>query len=487
MDSHEFREPDPLFGTPVERQQAREAERIRREGVRQPARAEHSTAPAHYQPSGDLKDWVFLSTDAEFYDQFTGERMSVSAFNLAKAPITPTVEVEKPNGDVQNKKFPAARTLIEFLGGQVCANVMYRPDVADRFFWCDGIRYVNAYLPVTIPATDTSWERGQAWRTCEAHIRNILTGADANAVIRWMAHNVQFPGRKILWAPVIVGVPGDGKTTLTKMLQAAMGATNVRPVSPESMFSEFTGWAEGSAVSVLEEIRVHGNSRHDAMNKLKPLITNETIEVVAKGKAGKIIANVTNYMALTNHEDALALDDDDRRWGVFKTRFKSRVQLLAETDRAYWDRLHGAIDRHPEIIRGWLLSVDLSEFSRVEGPETTAAKRNMIAATRSTAESELAEAIALGGFGIAEDALATDCLREAVKRQGGAPLNSKALEATMTKLGWVRYPDPVWWRSRNRRTYYRMTTEREALPADAIKAEIQRALDATEANEHAQM
>lgn len=431
------------------------------------------------EPSGDLTDWIFLSGDGEFFNQFTGERMSVSSFNLAMAPMTPDVEGTGPTGNATRKRYKPADTLVKYLGGKVASTTQYRPDIPVRHFWCFNIAYANSYLPLNVPPTVPDWRQHEAWQICDQHVRNILQD-DADEIVRWMAHNVQHPGKKILWAPIVVGVQGDGKTTLMKILQAAMGAVNVSPVSPESMFSDFTGWAEGSAVNVLEEIRVHGNSRYDAMNKLKPLITNDTIEIVAKGKAGKIIPNVTNYMALTNHEDALALDDNDRRWGVFKTRFQSRKALLAETDRAYWTALHNAIDRHPSVIRGWLLAVDLSDFSRVEAPKTTAAKRRMIEATRSPAEAELAEAIECGGFGIAPDAVATDCLRQAIKAQGGLPLNSKALEAAMTKMGWVRYPVPVWWRARNRRTYYRQTPDIDGLADDALKAAIQRKLDATD-------
>jgi hypothetical protein len=427
----------------------------------------------------DLAEWVFLSSDNEFYHRRTSERMGVAAFNLAMIPFTPAVSYEKPNGEIVNKKFPPSKTLVEYLEGKVVAHTMYRPDVPDQFFSVDGIEYVNSYLPHTVPNADPDWKSKEAWKVCKQHIENIL-GGEAHLIIKWMAHNVQKPGKKILWSPVIVGVQGDGKTTLYKMMMAAMGQANVGVVSPEAMFSDFTGWAEGSCVKVLEEIRVHGNSRHNAMNKLKPLITNDSVEVVRKGQDGKQIANVTNYMALTNHMDALALDEGDRRWGVFKTRFETRQHMLAELDDAYWSRLHGAIDREPEVIRGWLLAVDLSCFNRVVGPETNAHKMTMIEATRSPQEADIKEALELGGFGVAADVAATDCINSVIQGQGGRQAQTSVLANIMRELGWQKFGATVKWKGKNRRIYYKPGPDFEGLDEGGMMRVFRAKLDATD-------
>ena len=413
-----------------------------------------STKPKREEPESPLEKWAYLSGDNEFYHTETGQVMGVSAFNLAMSPITPTVEVEKPNGDVSYKKLQAAKTLIDHMDGAVVHGSMYRPDIDVPFFSVEGVEYVNSYLPCSTPAHDPNWRANDAWRVCEAHIQNIL-GEDAKVIIQWMAHNVQKPGKKILWAPVIVGVQGDGKTTLSKMLASAMGVKNVSPVSPESMFSDFTAWAEGSCVKVLEEIRVHGNNRYDAMNKLKPLITNDTVEVVRKGKDGKQVINVTNYMALTNHMDALALDDGDRRWGVFKTRFESRAQMLSELDDTYWQTLHSAIDCHSGAIRGWLLDVDISGFNRVAGPDVSAFKRAMIDSTKPADQQDVEQAIELGWLGVSTDLLATDCLNSALFDLSGVRMNTRRLAAALDLVGFVKVEGTLKWRQRNRKLWRR--------------------------------
>lgn len=403
---------------------------------------------------GVLLEWVYLSADNEFCRYSTGERMSRAAFDLSMAPITPLIELPTKDGSDALKKLSPAKTLIEHMGGVVVSNTMYRPDVRGLVLERDGVVYMNSYLPSSVPDADPNWEAHGAWKIVRDHIHNIIPDG-GDMLIRWLAHNAQHPGMKILWAPIIVGVQGDGKTTIGKVAQAAMGAKNVQPVSPEAMFSDFTGWAEGGCVKVLEEIRVHGNSRATAMDKLKPLITNDNVEIVRKGKDGKQIANVTNYIALTNHMDALAIDEGDRRWGVLRTRFESREQVMSELTYEYWSKLHDAIDCNPEVVRGWLLSIDLSDFNRHAAPPMSGAKMDMIEASRSALDADIREAISLGGYGVCPDVLATDCLNEIIKANGGRAASTSTMSNALRECGWIKFPATVKWDRKNRRVYYR--------------------------------
>jgi hypothetical protein len=438
-------------------------------------------APKTPPPGMALDQWAFLSGDNEFWHAPTGRRMTLTAFNLAMSPYTPFVEFTKPDGEVVEKKLSASKTLINHLDGVVAHTTMYRPDASENdleTFDVEGVPYVNSYQPQSVPEAVSDWQGHDAWRRCQKHILDILGEATGWLVIKWMAHNVQHPGKKILWALIIVGVQGDGKTTLSKMLGAAMGFQNVSPVSPEAMFSEFTAWAEGACVKVLEEIRVHGNSRHNAMNKLKPLITNDQVEVVRKGKDGKQVVNVTNYLALTNHMDALALDEGDRRWGVFKTRFENRAEMLTQFDAEYWAALHDGIDQHPGVIRSWLLSIDLTDFNRVAGPEIGEHKRAMIDATKPADQMDVEEAIACGWHGVTESLLATDCLNSAILNQTGQRLSTSRLSNALMQLGWVKIPGTLKWSGTNRRLWFK----KSAMLGGASPSKLRAILDTSDTN-----
>lgn len=428
-----------------------------------------------------LREWIFLSADCVFYNVRTSESMSKTAFDLSMSPITPMVEFEKDDGTTTQKKFPPSKTLIEYLGGEVVSHAMYAPQYVDRFFHADGIRYVNAYLPRTVPAADPDWQGHEAWRVCQAHIENVFT-SNAKTLIQWMAHNVQFPGVKILWSPILIGVEGDGKTTVANMLKVAMGRPNVQDVSTEALFSDFNSWAEGACVRVMDEIRVPGERRTAAMNKLKPVITNETVEVVRKGKDGKEIINVTNYIAMSNHLDALALTENDRRWAVMKTRFDSKAELNAAINDEYWENLASAWRDNPGVVRGWLMNVDLSDFNRTVAPAMNDAKRMMIDASRSAIDGDIREALELGGEGIGPAVIATDCLNARMKELGGRSVNTTTLANIMRELGWVRYEFTVKWKTRSRRIYYKPSLIPEGIEGATLTSHLRMLLDETDAS-----
>jgi len=154
------------------------------------------------------------------------------------------------------------------------------------------------------------------------------------------------------------------------------------------------------------------------------------------------VPNTTNYVALTNHEDALVLDDNDRRWGVFRTKFKNRDELLATLDEDYWKKLHEAIENSPGVIRAWLLEVDLTDFNPYAAPALTEAKRNMIRASRSGAAEEI-EAVLGTQKGVTEQAILSPALNEALRKVGCGVPKGRGLKRAMEELGFKSFKNVV--------------------------------------------
>lgn len=405
------------------------------------------TAPANdneeSQSNRMVREWAFVAAQRKFIHVPTMRLLDVDAFNLEHLHI---MEQELP----ETKKMKPAEFVRRIANSSVVHDLMYLPTMwnGDPFFTLDGIKYLNTYNANTVPVSDPNWELHDAWQVCLRHIQNIIPDG-WEQVLQWLAHNVQHPGKKILWAPVIVGIPGDGKTTLSKMLTAAMGRNHTQAVGPDTLNSDFNGWAEGKCVTTFEEIRAKGHSRHDFMNKLKPLITNEVVDVVSKGKNSRNVINTQNYLALSNFRDALVLDSDDRRWGVFFTRFTSSDQLKRETGAAYWARVNDyAIKEHAAVIRGWLLSVDLSSFDPNESPAMTDAKRFMIGHSFSSDAQSIAEIVGAGAYGVNHDVIETKALNDALKSQEGRPMQTSRMAAALRELGFAKIEKTIKWNGR---------------------------------------
>lgn len=378
-----------------------------------------------------LTQWVYVEATKTFINLKTMRQLTVEAFNMTHAALLssydPAAAGKKPN---------AALYLMKDNFGKAVHNTMYLPTMwnGDPIFEIDGIRYLNTYNDIWTPKTDANWQQHEAWKICEQHLRNILPN-DWQDVLMFMAHNVQYPGKKILWAPIIVGIQGDGKTVLAKMMAAAMGAKNTKVVGLQATRSEFNSWAEGSCLAVFEEIRAPGHSRHDFMNKLKELITNDVIDVVAKGRDGRNVVNTQNYMALSNFRDALAIDEHDRRWGVFFTKFKDRSEVVTTFDHDYWCKVNDyAIKGFPEVIRGWLMSIDLSGFDRNAGPKMTEAKLAMAKNSMNEHTQSVQEAIEIGGRGVSREIVSTRCLSAVLGYLERTSINTSRMSSALQTL-----------------------------------------------------
>jgi hypothetical protein len=106
------------------------------------------------------------------------------------------------------------------------------------------------------------------------------------------------------------------------------------------------------------------------------------------------------------------------------------------------------------VLRGWLLSVDLSDFDRFDAPSMTDAKIAMIEASRSPLSADIREAIALGGLGVGRDVLVTDMLNDLVKTMGGRSASTTTMSSIMREMGWARLEKTVKWNGKPRRVYY---------------------------------
>ncbi len=465
------------YGREIRPMQMREVEFARIAEIAATDKQEIADPEEPEQSRGGFFDWTYLKARGVFRNIETGEECKTDAFNLAFAAVVP--DMVASNG--RTYRPTAAKYVLNDLGVEQAHDVLYWPKAAKfgMFFEHDRVRYVNSYLPNRVPKADQNWQSHPAWQVVQDHLRQILP-IDWKQLVKWMAHNVQHPGEKILWAPIIKGVQGDGKTTIYRVMMAVMGEKNVREISTQELTSEFNAWAEGSCVAVLEEIRIKGHNRHDAMNKLKPVVSNTTVSVVRKGRDGRNVPNCTNYMALTNHEDALALDADDRRWGVFFTKYRSREEMLAETGPEYWDRLHSAYQDNPGVIRGWLENIDLSDFDCNAAPEPTDAKKLMIELSRGEAEASVIEAIEMGAFGVDKLVIATDCLNDTIKANGGYQLQSVILFKILTSLGYEKVDKAFKWKKKTRRLYVHKSKAEWMEMNDLHREEIRELLDKTE-------
>lgn len=194
------------------------------------------------------------------------------------------------------------------------------------------------------------------------HVGHLLADpVEQRMLIDWMSWVVQNPGRHVNYAVLLQGVEGDGKTFFAEMMRVVMGISNVNIASANTVIkSDFSDWAYGACLCAIEEIRLVNNRATDkweAINKIKPFITNHIIEVHPKGLPVFNAVNTMSYMLFSNFRDALPIDDNSRRYNVLFSRWQTREAIHGFKDEHphYYERLYATLSESPGALRKWLL------------------------------------------------------------------------------------------------------------------------------------
>lgn len=399
--------------------------------------------------------WVYVTDEDAFYLLDSEELVSMQSFNAKFNRFLPPAE----DGEFRRS---AAWVALEDARIPTVTRRVYLP-WADKTFELDGLACANLFRRSSMPETASAMTDAgrEAQSLVLRHLDLLCSGRKevVQTLVDWMAHNVQHPGKKIRWAPLIKGIPGDGKSLIGDIMRSVMGLSNVRAIAPVLLGTNFTDWAHGACVGVLEELKVTGHNRYEIENALKPFITNRYVDIHPKGGKPYNVINTMNYAAFTNYPDALPLNDTDRRWFVIFSPFLSRADLLkalGDVD-AYFDSLFAAIEEHREELRKWLIDHRISETFKPNGvAPMTAEKGSMIALGVSPEEDAVATAIQTGAVGIGQSVVLVSRLKEVINQgQGDLLMNEKEIAVILTRNGWLKAPKQIKWKGEPIRPWVR--------------------------------
>jgi hypothetical protein len=253
-----------------------------------------------------------------------------------------------------------------------------------------GVTTFNLYRPpIIVPGTAA---KAEPWID---HVREVY-GADAEHIIRWLAHRVQRPQEKINHALVLGGSQGIGKDTLLEPVKQAVGPWNFFEVSPQQVLGRFNGFLKSVILRVSEARDLGDVDRfafYDHM-KVYTAAPPDVLRVDEKHLREHYILNCTGVIITSNHKtDGIHLPDDDRR------HFVAWSDLAKEDfSEAYWNTLWGWYgsggDRH---VAAYLTGLDLSVFDPKAPPPKTPAFWEIADANRGPEDAELADVLdALG-------------------------------------------------------------------------------------------
>ena len=321
------------------------------------------------------KGWVYVAAPNLFFRYSTGEQLSSEAVDNRFGREL----MEQAPGDgegIDNSTRPVARPrdyLLHYLKIPEVYDFSYDPsDSAEPVVVEGRIKYINTYRPSGPDATpETAKEAGKIFR---GHLETLVTDKNyCDILTDFLAYMVQQPGKKIRWAVLLQGAEGCGKTFLARAAGAVLGREHVAEVGANVLIkSDWNDWAAGSQLVSFEEIRVVGKNRHEVMNKIKPVITNDSVSINERFRNMRTVRNYSNYLMFTNYRDALALGEGDRRYFIIESALQTKEQVLALPE-GYFERLFGMLERNAGGLRAYLEEWEFSPFFDPDGhaPVTT--------------------------------------------------------------------------------------------------------------------
>lgn len=260
-----------------------------------------------------------------------------------------------------------------------------------RFYDEYGVRYVNRYVPRPVELLRPKMQEQEAFDFMWSRMRDKTFQQWLRA---FYGHAVQKQGVKIRMAPLLFSEEtGTGKNTIARTVpELLFGPQWVRSMSGNVLASNFNDVIGETWWLYLEELRSGATKaeRVHTTNKTKTWITDDTIEVHPKGLKSHNIYNRLQVTASSNFDDAVQLDNNDRRWAV--------CEMGAPLSERESVDLYAFLrsDRAAGVLRHIFSQVSLTGFNPNGRALVTQARRVMIRAGVGQWESSIIERMICG-------------------------------------------------------------------------------------------
>ena len=318
-------------------------------------------------------------------------------------------------------------------------NVCFRPNEPyDHLIAENGHMAANTWRPIPIFRKPGDPSR------LRDHIKRMLPDKDdADILLYYMAACVQHQGVKFRWAPVLQGVQGNGKSILARCLQHAIGHRYVHTAQAAQLTRDkFNAWLTSNTLIIVNDMFIPGD-RSTAMEVLKPMITENYLEIRRMQVAGITERVCANFFLTTNRKDGVPKTIDDRRFAVFFCAQQSVEHLDAHgLNPEYFTDLNDWLEGGGfGVLAEYLHTLDIPPKYNparlsIRAPKTSSHDQ-AIAASRPLAEQVVLEAIELEVPGFRGGWISSNAALQ-YAQQRGVSLGPRKIAAVAAACGYQR-------------------------------------------------
>lgn len=334
-----------------------------------------------------------------------------------------------------------AFTQSRILRWPVVAWTQFRPELTPgEVFEEEGTRYVNSYVPVPVRRVD-----GDV-RPFLQHVEKLFPDArDRDLILSYMAACVQLKGTKFQWCPVIQGVPGNGKTLLARCVMAAIGDRHCYVPHAADLADRFNDWLLDKVFYAVEDIYVSEDKADEVIENLKPMITNDRMQVQGKGEKKEMRRVCGNFMMNMNRRDGLKKERNDRRFSIFFTPQQQKEDLVRDgMVDGYFQRLYEWLRADgyaivAEYLHRYRISDEVRDSLLGEAPRTSS-HEDVRAAAGGLVEETVTEAIDAGLPGFRNGWVSFTHLRTLLGSIRRTNVRLHTLRDMLDDMGYIPHP-----------------------------------------------
>jgi hypothetical protein len=312
-----------------------------------------------------------------------------------------------------------------------------------------GRRGVNTYIPVQIKRSvgDVS--------PFLRHMQMMLpVESDRKLVLDFLAHNIKYPGHKIPWAPMIQSTEGTGKGFIQKAMERILGEMYCYSPKAQELVksgSTFNAWMRAKLLIIVNEIKV--DERRELVEILKPMITDERVEIQAKGIDQEMEDNCANWIFFSNFKDAIPVSQNGRRYAIFYSALQTKADLMRlGMDDAYFNALFNWLyNGGSEIIAQYLTDYPIERGALPGKAPNTSSTEEAVNLSRSPVERLILDCIADGVAGFRGGWVSVQAVHRSMSEKGMKAINDSLVEQIIAKMGFLligRLPRPYMQESR---------------------------------------
>ena len=146
-----------------------------------------------------------------------------------------------------------------------------------------------------------------------------------NWFMEWLAHLIQKPLEKLPTAVIFQGEQGTGKTKFQELVISPLFGDSFKLTSQMQIVTGRNTYVYGSQLVWVDEVS-NNSGKFNMADILKKTVTDKRVPVQELYKSQIVTVNYAGYIISTNHMVSIPLEEDDRRWSVFKSKKLERSQ-----------------------------------------------------------------------------------------------------------------------------------------------------------------